>query len=99
MPSARPDTTSLFERIAAAPDRGRLAVFAREGSVTYGQLFDRARRLATRLGAVPAPVLVYGDKQPAMVVALVAALELGRPYVPLDASAPPGRITRILDAA
>jgi len=99
MSSATRDTESLFERIAAAPDRGRLAVLARDGCVTYGQLLDRARRLAGRLGPGPAPVLVYGDKQPAMVVALVAALELGRPYVPLDAASPPGRITRILDAA
>jgi len=99
MPSPRRDPPSLFARIAAAPDRGRLAVLAREGCMTYGQLLDRARRLATRLGAGPAPVLVYGDKQPAMVVALVAALELGRPNVPLDAASPPGRVTRILDAA
>jgi D-alanine--poly(phosphoribitol) ligase subunit 1 len=68
--------------------------------VTYGQLLDRARRLAGRLGAGRGPAnLVYGDKQPAMVVALVAALELGRPYVPVDAASPPGRIARILDAA
>src|SRR5262245_29113548 len=99
MPSAKRAPTTLFERIAAAPDRGRLAVLARDGCVTYGQLLDRARRLASPLGTSVAPVLVYGDKQPAMVVALVAALELGRPYVPLDAAAPPGRITRILDAA
>jgi D-alanine--poly(phosphoribitol) ligase subunit 1 len=98
MPPSPPDTGSFFDRIVAVPDRGRPAVLARDGGVTYGQLLDRARRLAARLGAGAAPVLVYGDKQPAMVVALVAALERGRPYVPLDAASPPGRIVRILDA-
>src|SRR5262245_56484439 len=99
MSACVPATGSLIERIVAAADRGRRAVLAREGSVTYGQLLDRARRLASRLGRCEAPVLLYGDKQPAMVVALVAALELGRPYVPLDAATPPGRTARILDAA
>jgi D-alanine--poly(phosphoribitol) ligase subunit 1 len=99
MSSVAPSTGSLFERIAAASDRGRLAMLARDGSMTYGQLLDRARRLVGRLGTSAAPVLVYGDKQPAMVVALVAALEVGRPYVPVDAASPPGRIARILDTA
>ncbi len=97
MPALRTD--SLFDRIAAAPDRGRAAVVGGDGALTYGQLLDRARRLARRLGAGEAPVLLYGDKQPAMVVGLVAALELGRPYVPLDAASPAGRTTRVLDAA
>src|SRR5262245_19757443 len=99
MSSVAPGTGSLFERIVATSDRGRLAMLARDGGMTYGQLLDRARRVGCRLGATGTPVLVYGDKQPAMVVALVAALELRRPYVPVDAASPPGRIARILDAA
>jgi len=62
-------------------------------------LLDRARRLALRLGARRSPVLVYGHKQPAVVVGVLAALRLGRPYVPIDPSAPPGRISRMLAAA
>jgi D-alanine--poly(phosphoribitol) ligase subunit 1 len=90
---------SLFGRIAGVRDRGRPAVIGRDGVVTYGQLLDRAARLACRLGPHDGPVLIVGDKQPAMVVALVAALELGRPYVPLDVTSPPARIAHILDAA
>lgn len=99
MPASPLDTGSLFARIAAVHDRGRPAVVGRDGVVTYGQLLDRARRLAARLGPHDAPLLIYGDRQPAMVVGLVAALALGRPYVPLDAASPSGRISRILAAA
>lgn len=99
MPASPLDTGSLFARIAAVHDRGRPAVVGRDGVVTYGQLLDHARRLAARLGPHDAPLLIYGDRQPAMVVGLVAALALGRPYVPLDAASPSDRISRILAAS
>ena len=44
-------------------------------------------------------MLVYGHKQPAVIAGFLAALRLGRPYVPVDPSAPPGRIARMLAAA
>jgi D-alanine--poly(phosphoribitol) ligase subunit 1 len=44
-------------------------------------------------------VLLYGHKEPAMIVGVVASLRAGRPYVPVDQSAPPARIARMLAAA
>jgi D-alanine--poly(phosphoribitol) ligase subunit 1 len=99
MPFAARATGSLFARIAEAPSLDRQAVVGPDGALTWADLLDRARRLAGSLGAAPSPVLLYGHKQPAMVVAIVAALRLGRPYVPVDLSAPPARISRMLDAA
>jgi len=98
-PSPDADRGSLFACIAAASDRSRPAVVAGDGALTYAQLLDRARHLAFRLGSVDAPVLIYGNKQPAMVVGIVAALRLARPYVPVDASIPPARVARMLAAA
>ena len=92
-------TGSLFARIAEAPSLDRQAVVAPEGALTWAELLDRAQRLAGSLGTEPSPVLVYGHKQPAMVVAILAALRLGRPYIPVDLSAPPARIARMLEAA
>src|SRR5262249_3683525 len=89
----------LFARIAAAPDLDRQAVVGPEGALGYAELLDRAARLAARIGAGEAPVLVYGHKQPAVIVGILAALRLGRPYVPVDPSAPPARIARMLEAA
>jgi D-alanine--poly(phosphoribitol) ligase subunit 1 len=99
MSTACLDTGSLFARIAAVPDRSRPAVVGRDGVLTYAQLLARAQHLALRLGRRDAPVLLYGGKQPAMVVGVVAALQLGRPYVPIDATLPPARIRRMLAAS
>src|SRR5262249_38609807 len=99
MPFAARAIGSLFARIAAAPNPDRQAVVGADGGLTYAELLDRARRLAARVGAGPSPVLVYGHKQPSVVVGIVSALRLGRPYVPVDPSAPPARISRMLEAA
>src|SRR5262249_711369 len=96
MPFAARAIGSLFARIAAAPNPDRQAVVGPDGALTYTELLDRARRLAAHVGAGPSPVLVYGHKQPAVVVGIVSALRLGRPYVPVDPSAPPARISRML---
>src|SRR5581483_6724590 len=87
---------ALFTRLFAPGDPDRPAVVAAEGALTRGELLDRAARLAARLRADGSPVLVYGHKQPA---AIVAALARGRPYVPLDVSTPPNRAVRIVATA
>jgi len=90
---------SLFARIVAASEDSRLAIVGPDGALSYAELIDRSRRLASRLGARRSPVMVYGHKQPAVVVGFLAALRLGRPYVPIDPSLPPARIARMLAAA
>ena len=99
MPSGERAAGSLFARIAAAPDTTRPAVVGPDGTLTYGQLLQRSERLAGRLGTAGGPVLLYGHKEPAMIVGIVASLRAGRPYVPVDQSTPPARIGRMLAAA
>jgi D-alanine--poly(phosphoribitol) ligase subunit 1 len=88
----------LFAQIATAAAPGRPAVVGPDGALAYAELLERARRLAAQLAARRSPVLVYGQKQPAVLVGMLAALRLGRPYVPIDSSLPPGRIARMLAA-
>jgi D-alanine--poly(phosphoribitol) ligase subunit 1 len=90
---------ALFDRIVAAADPQRMAIDSPDGSLTYGELLDRARALATELGRRPRPILLYGHKQPAMLVGILAALCRERPYLPVDPSAPANRIVHMLDAA
>jgi D-alanine--poly(phosphoribitol) ligase subunit 1 len=90
--------SSLFARIAASPG-DRPAGVGPDGVLSHAELIDRALGLASRLGGGRSPVLVYGHKQPAVVVGFLAALGLGRPYVPIDPSLPPGRISRMLATA
>lgn len=90
---------SFAQRVAAGADPTRPAVVGPSGVLRYAELIDRASRLAGRWAATIGPVLLYGHKEPAMVVGVLAALVAGRPYVPIDAATPTGRIARILDLA
>ncbi len=94
-----PGPTSLFSRIVAMADPERPAVISPAGRLTYGQLLRRARLLAGPLAESTGPLLLYGHKEPALLAGFLAGLRCGRPYVPVDTSAPSARIVRILDLA
>ncbi len=70
--------------------------------MTYGELLERSDSLAAWLveekpGRLP--VAVHGHKEPEMLVAFLAAVKSGRPYVPIDVSIPPQRVQRIVETA
>ena len=76
------------------PDR---AAHRREhGAYRYGDLRQAALEWAAQLAAdAPHPVLVYGHKESELLAAFWGCALAGRPYVPVDVSLPPARITRI----
>ncbi|HLX07384.1 MAG TPA: amino acid adenylation domain-containing protein, partial [Thermoanaerobaculia bacterium] len=89
----------LFDLQAAArPDAA--AVVTRDAALTYGELRRRADRLARHLRSLGAgPEVRVGllvERSPEMVVAMLAILESGAAYVPLDPEAPAGRLDHIL---
>ncbi|MCL4541756.1 MAG: hypothetical protein M1396_05395, partial [Chloroflexi bacterium] len=59
----------------------------------------RSEALAQQLEASSGPVLLYGHKEPALIVGIVSALLLQRPYVPVDPVIPAARMTSILNLA
>ncbi len=80
----------------------KTAYQSESGSMTYGQLAQRAQRLAHVLDKVvpaKASVLVYGHKQPLMPVCFLACALSGRAYVPADESIPPERVQRMAELA
>ena len=89
----------LFERSArAVPER--TAVLAGQTRLTYGQLDDLARRVASGLvgagvapGDIVAVVLPKGWEQ---VVAVLGILKAGAAYLPIEADAPPARLALLL---
>ncbi|HJU24064.1 MAG TPA: condensation domain-containing protein, partial [Casimicrobiaceae bacterium] len=94
--------TELFAaQVRRAPNA--VAVVWDRGSLTYGVLARHASTLAQtlrRLGVrSDVPVGVYVERSPELVVALLAILEAGGAYLPLDPDYPKARIERVLDDA
>ncbi|MFD7136488.1 amino acid adenylation domain-containing protein [Streptomyces sp. NPDC059894] len=86
----------LFEaRAAERPDA--VAVDGPQGTLTYGELNERANRIAHHLrgryGVRPdLPVAVCLERGPDLVTAELGALKAGAPYVPLDPEYPVDRL-------
>ncbi|ACU38330.1 non-ribosomal peptide synthetase [Actinosynnema mirum] len=87
------------ERVAAVPpDATALVRGAR--SMTYGELNDRAARLAARLAGLGVGrgdrVLVCAPRGFDYVVASLAAMRAGAAYLPLDAATPAARVAHVV---
>ena len=62
-----------------------VAVTSSSGSITYGELYRRSENLAKHIIASGAKrVIVYGHKEYSMVLAYVACLRAGVPYIPVS---------------
>ena len=96
------DVVGLFEA-AAARHPGRCALRFDGRTVTYGELQERASRLASHLralGVVPGdPVAVCLERGSDGVVALLAVFKSGGVYLPLDAGAPALRHRQVMAQA
>ncbi|HKH45252.1 MAG TPA: amino acid adenylation domain-containing protein, partial [Thermoanaerobaculia bacterium] len=99
VPSVRP---LIPRRVAARAAEAPEAPALRQGerSVTYGELARRAHGLAWRLrslGVGPeTTVAVFGERRPETVVGLLAILESGGAYVPIDPASPAERTARLV---
>lgn len=81
------------------PDR--TAVQSDEGSLTYGELNDRAERMAAALRdkgvSVETIVPIAAQRSLSMMIAIMAVLKAGGAYLPIDPEHPPDRIRGILE--
>ena len=99
--SARPPSVveALDARVEACPDAP--AVSDGRSRLTYGQLGERTHQLAhhlATLGAGPDQrVAIALDRSVDLVVAIVAVLQTGAAYVPLEPTNPPSRLQAILE--
>ncbi len=91
----------IDRRASGSPDR---PAHVSEGrTLAYGELRARsdtlARHIAALLGDDRSPVAVQGHKQAEMLIAFLAAVKAGHPYVPVDSALPPARVERIVAAS
>lgn len=82
---------------ASAPDR--TAYIGADRRISYGELWQAAARLAAALTRYDAPAaLLYGEKEPEILIGIVACLLAGKAYVPVSPQTPPERLGQILQA-
>ncbi|QKV80355.1 AMP-binding protein [Amycolatopsis sp. Hca4] len=79
------------------PDR--IAVADDHRTLTYRELLAEASALAAAVDAAPGAIGVLVTRSAAVPVCYLAALLLGRPFVPLDPVSPDERLTRCGEAA
>ncbi|MCB1056823.1 MAG: AMP-binding protein, partial [Acidobacteria bacterium] len=86
---------------AAAASSGGTALAWDGGSLSYSELAARVRRLARHLRGLGVTrgdrVAVCAERSPELVVALLAVLEAGAAYLPLNAGDPVERLALMLD--
>jgi D-alanine--poly(phosphoribitol) ligase subunit 1 len=93
----------IIDRIGAVAARAGDAVAHRHlgEALSYAQLWLGSSALASRIaGMLPddgSPVVVYGHKESAMLVAFLGAVRAAHPYIPIEASWPADRIASVVD--
>lgn len=94
----------IIERIdhwgRITPDRPAYTRGAK--TLTHGELRRRSDALAAYLAAsLPekAPVVVWGHKEPEVLIAFLGIIKSGRAYVPVDTAVPQQRLERIVAAS
>ena len=70
----------------------RSAMITGDQKITYHQLWIQSDKLASYIKTVckddKTPIIVYGHKNPLMLVAFLAVVKSGRAYIPIDINVP-----------
>jgi amino acid adenylation domain-containing protein len=104
-PAPIPDVPGFHQLFEAAARRrpDAVAVIAGATTLTYGELDERAERIARSLrhaiGTGAARVGVLMQRSADMLAALLGVAKAGLTYVPLDPGHPPARLSRVLSVS
>lgn len=76
----------------------RPAIIYRENSITFKELWTFSEAVASfheKKLKTKAPIIIYGNKDIEITIAMVAALKSGRPYICIDTTFPKERVKKI----
>ncbi len=80
----------------------RVAMVCGSSSVTYKELWERSDVIAKHIKSTykndKTPIVVYGHKNPYMLVAFLGCVKSGHAYVPIDISVPRNRVEAIINS-
>ena len=87
------------EKILLAAEKAptRTAYEYKDRQISYKELSEKGRGLASFLCEDKAPVLIYGHKAPEFIIGIIACLIAGRCYIPCDISIPRERVKRVAE--
>lgn len=92
----------ILDILSSYQDSERLAMVNGKNSITYKSLWNESDLLANFIKEHckddKTPIIVYGHKNPRMLVAFLACVKSGRAYVPVDITVPRNRIEAIIDS-
>jgi D-alanine--poly(phosphoribitol) ligase subunit 1 len=80
----------------------RLAHRSGARTLTHGELYRRSNALAAHFARTlppKAPVVLYGHKEPEMLIGFLGAVKSGRAYIPVDTVLPKQRLERIVETS
>ena len=92
----------ILERLKEFEKSNNIAMISGEAHITYKELWEKSDILAgyikEKYGDTHTPVIVWGHKNPMMLVVFLACVKSGRAYVPVDTSVPRNRVEAIIDS-
>lgn len=92
----------ILEVLKGYQHSDRPAMINDQNSITYRELWEQsdllARYVKQHCADDKTPVIVYGHKNPKMLVAFLACAKSGRAYVPVDITVPQSRFEAIIDS-
>ena len=92
----------ILQVLSSYKNSQKTAMICNEDSITYQELWEESDFLASyikeKLGNDKTPIIVYGHKNPKMLVAFLGCVKSGRAYVPIDVTVPRNRVEAIIDS-
>lgn len=92
----------ILERIEKYKDSDTVVMVHNEERITYKYLWQSSNRLAgylqQELKEDKSPLVVFGHKDPFMLICFLACVKSGRAYCPVDVTVPDNRVQSIIEA-